>query len=63
MKPYADTNFFTRYFLETAEPGAVTSLVESIGRRGVLALPVSWLHRIEVLELEGLETIRSILGA
>ncbi len=48
MRPYADTNFFTRYYLETAAPGVVASLVEQAERRGLPALPVCWLHRMEI---------------
>ena len=48
MKPYADTNFFTRYYLETAQSSLVAGLVERAERRGAPALPISWLHRMEL---------------
>jgi hypothetical protein len=48
MKPYADTNFFTRHYLEMAESAVVTALAEEAERGGALPLPVTWLHRIEL---------------
>lgn len=48
MRPYADTNFFTRYYLEMAESAFVTALAEEAERRGAAPLPVTWLHRMEV---------------
>ena len=48
MIPYADTNFFTRYYLEVAESALVTSLAEEAERHGAPPLPVTWLHRMEV---------------
>ena len=48
MKPYADTNFFTRYYLEMAESAVVTALAEQAERRTAAPLPVTWLHRMEV---------------
>jgi predicted nucleic acid-binding protein len=48
MKPYADTNFFTRYYLEMPESARVSGLVERADRRGAPALPVTWLHRLEI---------------
>jgi predicted nucleic acid-binding protein len=47
MRPYADTNFFTRYYLEMGESALVSALVEEAERRGASPLPVTWLHRIE----------------
>ena len=47
MRPYADTNFFTRYYLEMAESPIVTTLAERPERRGAPGLPVSWPHRME----------------
>jgi predicted nucleic acid-binding protein len=48
MRPYADTNFFTRYYLETAEPGTAAALIERAEREGARELPVTWLHRVEL---------------
>lgn len=47
MKPYADTNFFTRYYLKLAQSPLVAGLVERFERRGAPALPISWLLRME----------------
>jgi predicted nucleic acid-binding protein len=48
MKPYADTNLFTRYYLDMAESRLVAGLIEQAERRGAPALPISWLHRMEL---------------
>ncbi len=48
MKPYADTNFFTRYYLELPESSRVLALAEEAESSGAPPLPVSWLHRIEL---------------
>ena len=49
MKPYADTNFFTRYYLEMAQSPLLAGMAERAERRGAPALPISWLHRIELI--------------
>lgn len=47
MRPYADTNFLTRCYLNAEELPAPESLLERLRReRG--SLPVRWLHRLEV---------------
>jgi hypothetical protein len=48
MIPYADTNFFTRFYLELPESGLVASLADEAEREGAEPLPVSWLHRTEL---------------
>ena len=48
MTPYADTNFFTRYYLPMAESAVVVGLAEEAERRRAAPLPVTWLHRMEV---------------
>ena len=48
MKPYADTNFFTRYYLDMAQSPLVAAMVEQAERRQAPALPISWLHRMEL---------------
>ena len=48
MSPYADTNFFTRYYLELAESPQVLMLAEEAERVKAPPLPVTWLHRIEL---------------
>ncbi len=47
MSPYADTNFFTRLYLELPGSPEADELAEGIQRRGAHALPVLWLHRLE----------------
>ena len=48
MTPYADTNFFTRHFLELPESPVAAALAAQAERGAARALPVSWLHRIEL---------------
>jgi len=47
MKPYADTNFFTRLYLPLPESQGADRLLES-ARQGP-AIPVTWLHRMELV--------------
>ena len=48
MKPYADTNFFTRVYLDLPESGQADRLVELAKSHEALLLPVTWLHRMEL---------------
>ena len=48
MKPYADTNFLVRLYLELPDSDAVLELIETGVRLGNSAFPVTWLHRVEL---------------
>jgi predicted nucleic acid-binding protein len=48
MKAYADTNFFTRVYLALPESAQADRLLESARRQELAALPVTWLHRMEL---------------
>lgn len=48
MKPYADTNFFTRVYLSLPESGQADQLFALARSRGAPRLPITWLHRIEL---------------
>jgi len=48
MKPYADTNFFTRIYLPLPESEQADHLVELAKSRGTPLLPITWLHRMEL---------------
>jgi predicted nucleic acid-binding protein len=48
MKPYADTNFLTRCYLPITAHPATDDLLEKLREEGG-ALPVTWLHRLEVI--------------
>ena len=48
MKPYADTNFFTRAYLSLPESERADQLFALAQRRGAPRLPVTWLHRMEL---------------
>lgn len=47
MKPYADSNFFSRIYIETEWTDEASGLVADFLSRG-LPLPVTWLHGVEV---------------
>ncbi|HEX4998570.1 MAG TPA: type II toxin-antitoxin system VapC family toxin [Terriglobia bacterium] len=49
MTPYADTNFFTRVYLELSESGEAERLLQKARRDEAAPLPLTWLHRIEIL--------------
>ncbi len=47
MKPYADSNFFSRIYIETEWTDEASNLVAGFLSEGV-RLPVLWLHAVEV---------------
>jgi len=49
MSPYADSNFFTRSYLQSPVGEEADRLLETARRNGASPLPVTWLHRAEVL--------------
>src|SRR5258708_31231288 len=48
MKPYADTNFFTRVYLSLPESKQADRLVEIAKTSRAPLLPITWLHRMEL---------------
>jgi predicted nucleic acid-binding protein len=48
VRPYADTNFFTRYYLELPESEVIARLTEAADLARATALPVTWFHRLEL---------------
>jgi len=49
MTPYADTNFFTRLYLELPGSAEADHLLENARRVSAKPLPVAWLHQIETI--------------
>jgi predicted nucleic acid-binding protein len=49
MKPYADTNVFSRFYLRLSESEEITGWLKEAQSEGSAPLPVTWLHRIETL--------------
>ena len=49
MTPYADTNLLTRIYLRQDETEAALVLLESMEDNGVRPLPITWLHRLELI--------------
>ena len=58
MKPYADTNFLTRLYLDLPEIAAVDALGAEPRTAGV-SLPITWLHRVELCNALQLYVFRS----
>jgi hypothetical protein len=49
MTPYADTNFFTRIYLELPESEEAERFLSEAKTDGAASLPLTWLHRVELL--------------
>jgi predicted nucleic acid-binding protein len=49
MSPYADTNFFTRAYLDLPESEKADNLLAKAKRGDSAPLPITWLHRVETL--------------
>ena len=49
MTPYADTNFFTRIYLELPGSAEADRLLFAASRSQAPPLPLTWLHRAEIL--------------
>jgi predicted nucleic acid-binding protein len=47
MRPYADTNFFTRFYLELPQHRDAVRTVMEASRAGATLLPLTWLLRLE----------------
>lgn len=49
MSPYADTNFFTKLYLRLPDSERAEALMTSMVGKLRLPLPVTWLHRLEIV--------------
>lgn len=49
MRPYADSNFFTRVYFEMDGSAEAAGLLAASAKTGAPPLPLIWLHRFEVL--------------
>jgi predicted nucleic acid-binding protein len=49
MSPYADTNFFTRAYLELPDSQEADRLLLKAKKGESAPLPMTWLHRVETL--------------
>jgi len=49
MRPYADSNFFTRFYLVLSGSRLATGLLDRARRETAPPLPITWLHRLEVM--------------
>lgn len=47
MKPYADTNLFTRLYLQLDDSAEADALADSARKGTAEPVPVTWLHRVE----------------
>jgi predicted nucleic acid-binding protein len=48
MRPYADSNFFCRFYLRVPESDEAATLMDNAARKGIAPLPLTWLHRLEI---------------
>lgn len=62
MKPYADSNFLVRIYLELTESPIADRLVAAGRRKGTAPFPLTWLHRIEVSNAFQLHVFHSSAG-
>jgi len=49
MRPYADSNLFSRFYLRLDESEKAAGLMDAAGAEGAAPLPVTWLHRMELV--------------
>ncbi|MDO8543699.1 MAG: type II toxin-antitoxin system VapC family toxin [Opitutaceae bacterium] len=49
MKPYADTNFFTRLYLDLPESAEADQWLAAARSGNASPVPVTWLHRMELV--------------
>src|SRR5574341_2056165 len=49
MRPYADSNLFSRFYLRLSESEKAAELMEAARADGNAPLPVTWLHRLELV--------------
>lgn len=49
MRPYADTNFFAKLYLVLPDSPRATALLHQAQREAASPLPITWLHRLEVV--------------
>ena len=49
MIPYADTNFYTRIYLQLPESGEADRLLNEAQAYDAAPLPLTWLHRVEIV--------------
>jgi predicted nucleic acid-binding protein len=59
VTPYADTNFYTRIYLQLPESSEADALLRIAKERGVVPLPLTWLHRVEILNAFQLHVFQS----
>jgi predicted nucleic acid-binding protein len=49
MRPYADSNFFSRFYLRVSESEETAGLLNQAAEARSEPLPVTWIHRMETL--------------
>jgi len=59
MTPYADTNFFTRVYLQMPGSAEADRLLIAASRSSASPLPITWLHRVEILNAFQLHVFQS----
>lgn len=61
MKPYADTSFFTKFYLPLPDSDLANNLIAEAGGRINFALPITWLHRVEIVNALEIQVFSSRL--
>ena len=61
MKAYADTNFFTKFYLPLPDSDLANNLIAGAGGRINFALPITWLHRVELVNALQIQVFSSRL--
>ena len=59
MNPYADTDFFTRVYLQLPDSAEADRLLLAASRSAAASLPLTWLHRVEIVNAFQLHVIQS----
>ena len=59
MIPYADTNFYTRLYLQLPESAKADRLLRGAKESEAAPLPLTWLHRVEILNAFQLHVFQS----
>lgn len=62
MKPYADSNFFSRFYLRVSESDQAVDRLSRAAAADSEPLPVTWLHRVETINAFQLYVFASNAG-
>jgi hypothetical protein len=52
MRPYADSNCFSRFYLHLSKSEKAADLIEAARAEGDAPLQVTWMHRLEIMNYD-----------